>query len=121
MPSRRHAIAWTNGDPFHRRILAALGWGWVIGIDTKIEVIVVSFPGRWWHALGLWWASQVVGDTTMTEIEVSISILSWFLKAYYNMVGEAVAILQIKVQFRGPEFFLGFFRLFNEMIQEKMT
>ena len=26
---------------------------------------------------GLWWASQVVGDTTMTEIEVSISILSW--------------------------------------------
>ena len=25
----------------------------------------------------LWWASQVVVDTTMTEIEVSISILSW--------------------------------------------
>ena len=33
----------------------------VIGIDTKIEV---------------------VGDTTMTEIEVSISILSWCPKAY---------------------------------------
>ena len=26
---------------------------------------------------GLWWASQVVGDITMTEIEVSIYILSW--------------------------------------------
>ena len=33
-------------------------------------------------ALGLWWASQVVGDNTMTEIEVSISILSWCLKTY---------------------------------------
>ena len=33
-------------------------------------------------ALGLWWAIQVVGDTTMTEIEVSISILSWCLKSY---------------------------------------
>ena len=26
----------------------------------------------------LWWASQVVNETTMTEIEVSISILSWW-------------------------------------------
>ena len=33
-------------------------------------------------ARGLWWASRVVGDTTVTEIEVSISILSWYLKAY---------------------------------------
>ena len=36
--------------------------GSVIGIDTEIEVIVVSFPGRC--------------DTTMTSISVSISILS---------------------------------------------
>ena len=34
------------------------------------------------EARGLWWASQVVGDTTMTKIELSISILSWCLKAY---------------------------------------
>ena len=34
------------------------------------------------EARGLWWASQVVGDTTMTEIEVSISILSWCFNAY---------------------------------------
>ena len=67
-----------------------------IGIDTKIEVIVVS-PTTWEahhssgcgelprslvKSRGLWWASQVVGDTTMTEIEVSISLLSWCLKAY---------------------------------------
>ena len=32
------------------------------------------------EARGLWWASHVVGDTKMTEIEVSISILSWRLK-----------------------------------------
>ena len=49
----------------------------IIGIDTKIEVIVVS-PTIWEAHR---WASQVVGDTTMTEIEVSISILSWCLKA----------------------------------------
>ena len=30
------------------------------------------------EAQGLWWASQVVNETTMTEIEVSISILSWW-------------------------------------------
>ena len=67
----------------------------VIGIDTDIEVIVVSLttwvahhsprvndlgsspqPKR--EARGLWWASQVVNETTMTEIEVSISILSWW-------------------------------------------
>ena len=34
------------------------------------------------EALGLWWASQVVGYTAVTEIEESISILSWRLKAY---------------------------------------
>ena len=27
----------------------ALAQVMAIGIDTKIEVIVVSFPGRWWH------------------------------------------------------------------------
>ena len=26
----------------------------------------------------MWWASQVVNETTMTEIEASISILSWW-------------------------------------------
>ena len=63
-----------------------------IGIDTKIEVIVVSPTTCEAHnsprakpegeARVLWWASQVVGDTTMTEIEESISILLWCLKAY---------------------------------------
>ena len=42
-----------------------------------------SSPQPSGFALGLWWASQVVGDTTMTEIEVSISILSWCLKTYW--------------------------------------
>ena len=52
-----------------------------IGIDTNIEVTVVS-PTNWeaHHRAvahqGLWWAPQVVGDTTKTEIDVSISILS---------------------------------------------
>ena len=41
-----------------------------------------SSPQPEGEALGMWWASQVVGDTTMTEIEVSISLLSWYLKAY---------------------------------------
>ena len=50
-----------------------LKWDMDIGIDTNIEVIVVSLTTR-----GLWWASQVVNETTMTEIEVSISILSWW-------------------------------------------
>ena len=50
--------------------------GCVIGIDTNIEVIVVSLLEG--EARGLWWASQVVNETTMTEIEVSISILSWW-------------------------------------------
>ena len=46
--------------------------------------------GLWWasqvvgDALGLWWASQVVGDATMTEMEVSISILSWWNKINYK-------------------------------------
>ena len=59
------------------------GLWWVIGIDTKIEVIVV-LPTTWeaHHSPRAWSASHVVGDTTMTEIEVSISILSWCLKAY---------------------------------------
>ena len=49
----------------------------VIGIDTYIEVIVVSFndlgssPQPEGEAWGLWLASQVVNETTMTEIEVS--------------------------------------------------
>ena len=46
-----------------------------VGIDTNIEVIVASPEGE---ARGLWWASQVVNETTMTEIEASISILSWW-------------------------------------------
>ena len=60
-------------------------WGiMIIEIDTPISVIVVS-PTTWeahhspralpsGFALGLWWASQVVGDTTMTSILVSIPI-----------------------------------------------
>ena len=57
----------------------------IIGIDTTIGAIVVSPMTRELttaRGRGLWWVSQVVGDTTMTEIEVSISILSWWLKAY---------------------------------------
>ena len=54
----------------------------VIGIDSKIEVTVLS-PTTWEAHHTLWWASQVVGDTTITSIEVSISILSWCLKAYW--------------------------------------
>ena len=41
-----------------------------------------SSPQPEGEARGLWWASQVIGDTTMTEIEVSISTLSWCIKAY---------------------------------------
>ena len=37
-----------------------------------------SSPQTSGFARGLWWASQVVNETTMTEIEVSISILSWW-------------------------------------------
>ena len=37
-----------------------------------------SSPQPEGEARGLWWASQVVNETTMTEIEVSISILSWW-------------------------------------------
>ena len=48
----------------------------IIGIDTNIEVMFFSLTT--WGALGLWWASQVVKETTMTEIEVSISIISWW-------------------------------------------
>ena len=50
---------------------------WIIGFDTNIEVIVVSLTTSEAHH-ALWWASQVVNKTTMTEIEVSISILSWW-------------------------------------------
>ena len=56
----------------------------VIEIDTNIEVIVVSLTS--WEAYpsprakpeACGWASHVGNDTTMTEIEVSISILSWW-------------------------------------------
>ena len=41
--------------------------------NIDIEVIVVSLT-TW----GRWWSSQVVNETTMTEIEASISILSWW-------------------------------------------
>ena len=41
-----------------------------------------SSPQPEGEARGLWWAFQVVGNTTMTEIEVSISILSWCLNAF---------------------------------------
>ena len=37
-----------------------------------------SSPQPKGEARGLRWASQVVNETTMTEIEVSISILSWW-------------------------------------------
>ena len=53
-----------------------------IGIDTKIEVIVAS-PTTW-EAHHSPRASQVVGDATMTEMEVSISILSWWNKINYK-------------------------------------
>ena len=43
-----------------------------MGIDTNIEVIVVSLTT--WEAHH---SPQVVNETTMTEIEVSNSILSW--------------------------------------------
>ena len=59
-------------------------WTKIIGIDTNIEVIFClindlgSSPQPEGEARGLWWASQVVNETTMTEIEVSIYILSWW-------------------------------------------
>ena len=73
----------------HRKgFSAGRGLTWDIGIDTNIEVIVVSLTTWEAHhsqrakpegeARGLWWASQVINETTMTEIEVSISILSWW-------------------------------------------
>ena len=37
-----------------------------------------SSPQPEGEAPGLWWASQVVNETTMTEIEVSISMLWWW-------------------------------------------
>ena len=37
-----------------------------------------SSPQPEGEARALWWASQVVNETTMTAIEVSISILSWW-------------------------------------------
>ena len=54
-PSYTHAYKFTQFT----------GLLWVIGIDSNIEVIVVSL-------------SQALNETTMTEIEVSISILSWW-------------------------------------------
>ena len=44
------------------------------GIDANIQTIVVS-PQPEGEARELRWASQVVNETTMTEIELSISIL----------------------------------------------
>ena len=37
-----------------------------------------SSPQSEREAWGLWWVSQVVNETTMTDIEVSMSILSWY-------------------------------------------
>ena len=51
-----------------------------IGIDTNIEVIVVSLTTWETHH---WWASQVVNETTMTSILVSIPIFyDIILKVY---------------------------------------
>ena len=56
---------------------------WGIMIESKL---IPRFRSLWCHqrpgklttALGLWWASQVVGDTTMTSILVSIPIaITW--------------------------------------------
>ena len=66
-------------------------WGWV-GDDGNwyqdwghcgVTNDLGSSPRPEGQTLGLWWASQIVGDTTMTDIEVSIFILSWRLKAYW--------------------------------------
>ena len=54
-----------------------------------------SSPQPEGEARGRWWASQVVGDTTMTEIEASISILSWCLKAYWIYADSGVYKQQI--------------------------
>ena len=37
-----------------------------------------SLPQPEGEARGLWWASQVVNRTTMTEIDLSIPIISWW-------------------------------------------
>ena len=57
----------------------------IVGIDANFEVIAVSLttleahpPQPKGEARGLWWAPPVVNETTMTEIDVSISILSWW-------------------------------------------
>ena len=88
-PNRQQATTWTNANIVHWRIYAAPGPGkmsyrnwyqdWAhCGVTNDLG----SSPQPEGDARGLWWASQVVGDNTMTEIEVSISILSWCLKAY---------------------------------------
>ena len=53
-------------------------WFYVYKYPHASETYVPYYEDcyRIWYR-GLWWASQVVGDTKMTEIEVSISILSW--------------------------------------------
>ena len=51
-------------------------WYWYWGHCCLINDLGSS-PQPEGEARGLWWASQVVNETTMTEIEVSISILSW--------------------------------------------
>ena len=52
----------------------------IMRIDIKIYVIGVLLTTGGVHhsprrSRGMWWASQVVGDATMTEVEASISIL----------------------------------------------
>ena len=58
----------------------ALGLWWASQVVNETCLIndLGSSPQPEGEALGLWWASQVVNETTMTEIEVSISILSWW-------------------------------------------
>ena len=77
---------WHSSVHWTSQFTLAQGKG--IGIDTNIEVIVVSFndlgssPQPEGEARGLWWASHVVNETTMTEIELSISIPSWWINKY---------------------------------------
>ena len=77
---------WHSSVHWTSQFTLAQGKG--IGIDTNIKVIVVSFndlgssPQPEGEARGLWWASHVVNETTMTEIELSISIPSWWINKY---------------------------------------
>ena len=83
VPNRRQATIWTNDGLLYSNIYMSLGsmsdrnwyqyWGHCCLIND-----LGSSPQPEGEARGLWWASQVVNETTMTEIEVSISILSWW-------------------------------------------